>query len=98
MNQNNSEPVQQLNSQNNNHQKPKLLGVIPAAGSGQRRAGYSPRPCPPATALGHPAQWPDPAQVVGMAVPSAAQLTEPKAQESAPPRGALFYSTWMLSR
>jgi|LULP01.1.fsa_nt_gb 2-C-methyl-D-erythritol 4-phosphate cytidylyltransferase len=36
MNQNNSEPVQQLNSQNNNHQKPKLLGVIPAAGSGQR--------------------------------------------------------------
>ena len=36
MNQNNSEPVQQLNSQNNNHQKPKLWGVIPAAGSGQR--------------------------------------------------------------
>ena len=36
MNQNNSEPVQQLNSQNNTHQKPKLWGVIPAAGSGQR--------------------------------------------------------------
>lgn len=36
MNKNNSEPVQQLNSQNNMHQKPKLWGVIPAAGSGQR--------------------------------------------------------------
>ena len=36
MNQNNSEPVQQFNSQNNTHQKPKLWGVIPAAGSGQR--------------------------------------------------------------
>ena len=36
MNQNNSEPVQQLNSQNNMLKEPKLWGVIPAAGSGQR--------------------------------------------------------------